>query len=284
MYKPCKMCKNTDVSKFIVDNRMDDVICTVCGCVQPWTMSCNDYTSYSEPPPTMQPTASEKKFLRLNEQMMIRVCPDEYKESKRIAQIDEYCDKLDLNESIKTKSTLLMKKYFDRVKHIRPQANLTAVCVILACQSVQRYINIKDMERFLGLENINNTIRGVCKVIGINQRSIILNSVPYLISMVGLPFKFEKKLRVLYKTICVKNPSMGAETRMALCLYKLYMDHMDVARYKGADIKYIADLTNTSENSLKTYITGKTKNALFQKAKRKLPEAQKNPKPTKLQK
>lgn len=269
MYPPCKLCKNSDQGRFVEDCRTADIICTCCGCVQRWINNSHGNTTYSEPIAIVQPTSAQKKFLRINDQMMNKVCPEEYKEGKRNKIIKEYCEQLDLVESIQTRTKLLLKKNYEKLRQIRPQNNLIASCIIIACQSVRRYINIGDMEQFLGLTNVNSTLKTVCKIIGINQRSIILNSVPYLISTVGLPFKFEKKLSDLYKTVCRKNPSMGAETRMALCFYKLYTENIDKARYKNADLEFVAQLTNTSENSLKTYISGKTKNCLYQESKRK---------------
>lgn len=264
MNKSCKLCKNSDPGLFVFDSSRGDTICTSCGCVQTgWNNSANN-TTYSDPIDIRIPSNKEKKFLRLNEQMINKVCPDEYKEYKRNDKIREFCFKLDLSESIATRSIILMDKYKYKICNVRPIINLIASCIIITCQMSKRYINIGDTEKFLDLKNVNPVLKTVCKLIGINQRSIILNSVSFLISIIGLPFKFEKKLRELYKITCRKNPSMGAETRMALCCYKLYVDNEDKAKNKKVDLEYIAQITNTSENSLKSYIAGKTKNSLFQ--------------------
>lgn len=260
----CKCCKNDNPGLFVYDACMDDVICTSCGVIQShMNTSCNN-TTFSEPIEIRPPTLSQKKLLTCNDQMMARVCPDEVKEYKRNKLIKEYCEKFDLISSVETRARLLIENNKEELLTIRPIQNLVASCIAIACQSLNRYINIADMEKMFMLTNVNKTLKIVCKVVGINQRAMILNAVPYLVSHLGFPFKYEKILRELYKSVCRKNPSMGAETRMALCCYKMYLDHQSKSAFKDTlTVDYIATLTNTSENSLKTYISGKTKNCLF---------------------
>jgi transcription initiation factor TFIIIB Brf1 subunit/transcription initiation factor TFIIB len=269
MYKPCKVCKNRDQGLFVEDQRAGDLICTICGAVQSGANISMNNTIFSEPIANIPPTREDNKLLRINEQMINRICPDEFKEFKRNKTIDDFCDKLELLGSIKSKAKLLLKKHHDELCKIRPTRNLIASCVIISCQITKRYINVKDVELILDLEHVNVTLKAVCKTIGINQRAIVLNSVPHLTSFMSLPFKFEQKLRDLYNLTCSKNPSMGGETRMALCCYKIYNDNIVHAVYKGITLDNIANVTNTSENSLKSYISGKTKNSLFEKKRKR---------------
>lgn len=269
MYRPCKICKNTDQGLYVEDRCRGELICTVCGCVQSGVNLSQGNTTFSEPIAIKPPTSSDKKILRLNNQMMQKVCPKEYRDHKRNKTITDYCEKLDLLNSVAIRARLLLEKHEEHLCRIRPINNVIASCIIVSCQITKRYINVKDVEQWLDLENLNITLKIVCKTIGINQRAMILNSVPYLISVLSLPFKFENKLRELYKLACRKNPSMGSETRMALCCYKLYTDNIAKARYKEITLENIANFTSTSENSLKSYVSGKTKNSLFEKQKRK---------------
>lgn len=265
----CKCCNNRDPGRFNHDMRMAEIICTECGTIQGHMNTSIGNVTFSEPTPIIPPTATQKKFLELNDQIMARVCPEEVREYKRNKILKEYCEKLELVTSVETRARLLIENNKEKLLAIKPLNNLIAACIAVACQSMKRYINIVEMEKLFNLENVNKTLKMVCEIVGINQRAMILNAVPYLVSMMGFPFKFEKKLKDSYKLVCRKNPSMGSETRMALCCYKLYLDNELKSRYKGKiTLTHIADITNTSENSLKTYVSGKSKNYLFESKKR----------------
>lgn len=282
----CKVCKNTDPGKYVEDMRTAEITCTCCGCVQTSVNTSYGNVTFCEPLASVAPTPTQQKLLRLNEQMLIKMCPGEYRDHKRDELIDDFCEKLDLSSSVANRTKRLIDNHKEELSHIRPKQNLIAACIIITCQSIKRYINVVDIETMYMLTNVNNTLKHVCKIIGINQRTIILNSVPHMISALSLPFKCERKLVDLYKMVCRKNPSMGSETRMALCCYKVYIENIDMARFKGFELDFIAKLTNTSENSLKTYISGKTPNCLFSKqkktttgsAKRSAPSTIENPK------
>ena len=267
MYKPCKVCKNSDQGLFVEDHRHGDIICTVCGSVQMGINISMNNTTFSEPILSIAPNKNDKKLLGLNDQMMKRVYPKEYRDFKRTKTIEKFCEILELPTSVVTRTELLLTKHEGTICKIRPIDNLIASCIILSCQIINKYINVNELEQWLDISNVNTTLKMVCKAIGVNQRAIVLNSVPFLVSSMSLPFKFEKKLQELYKTTSRKNPSMGSETRMALCCYKLYNDNLQHASYKHITLAIIAKYTNTSENSLKSYVTGKTKNSLFEKQK-----------------
>lgn len=264
----CKCCKNDDPGLFVHDCRTADIICRECGIIQTHMNNSDGNTTFCEPIEIRPITASERKFLKINDQMMAKVCPEEVRDFKKNKLLKEFCEKLDLNKAVETRAKLLFEKHKEELCCLRPVENLVAASICVACQSLKRYINVVDIENLLMLSNVNKTLKSLCQIIGINQRAMILNAVPYFVNCIGLPFKFEKKLRELYMTVCKKNPSMGAETRMALCCYKLYLENESKSLFKGRiKLSDIADITKTSENSLKTYVNGKTNNYLFKRSR-----------------
>lgn len=266
----CRACKNSDPGRFVEDHKTAEIVCTSCGCVQSRINTSMGNVTFSEQLPVVEPSGSQQRqLIRTNIQMINRMCPGEYRDGKRNSMIKDYCEKLDLTSSVELRAKLFIQNHKGELLKIRPHENLIAACIVIACQSLKKYINVTDMEVTLTLTNVNTTIKAVCKIVGINFRSIILNSVPYLASMMSLPFKCEKKLRDLYIHASRKHPSMGAETRMALCCYKICTENSDASEDHGVTLEYIAALTNTSENSLRTYISGKTKCCLFNHKKRR---------------
>lgn len=266
MNQKCVLCKNNNPGIFIQDTQTDDIICSICGAVQPVINPYSGAGVFVEAPEYRVPNASERDFLKLNDQMMTRVCPKEARVDNRDRIIREYCERLDLAENVEMRTKLFFEKYSDELESVRPHNNTIAACIAVACQSLNLYINVTRIEERLSLSNVGKTLTTICKIVGINQRAVILNSVPFLVSMLGFPFKYEKKLKNLYRKACRRNPSMGSETRMALCCYRLYLDNMEKSRAKGrVKLSLIARITNTSEGSLKAYISGKSKNCLFQK-------------------
>lgn len=272
----CESCKNTDPGRFVHDNRTADIICTTCGVVQRHMNSNINNTTFTEPLEIRAHTTTQKKFMQLNNQMMSHVCPDETRDMRRNAVIKDYCEKLELTTGIETRARLLFDNNKKALSSIRPLNNVIASCIAIACQSLKRYINVGDIEALFSLSNVNKTLRMVCNVVGINRRAMVLNAVPYIISTIGLPFKYQKKLIDLYKLMCKKNPSIGSDTRMALCCYKLYVDNKEKSKFKKEiTLENIASITNTSENSLKSYVSGKTSNYLFETKKRKIDDERK---------
>lgn len=262
--RACEHCKNTDMGMFINDCRTGEVICKECGFVQLKIMNNDSNVNFVEEVESVRYSDKEKGIIKKHKYLIDRHFPLEMKDDKRKLLINEYCDKLDVPECLKNTSYIFLKKHFDLIDKVRPNDNLIAVCIILSCSTINRYINVGFVEKILGLKNVNSTLRTICKMIGFNQKSLIINNIPYLISMLKLPFKFEKKLGDLYKVASMKNPSMGAETRMALCCYRLLLENREYyQRGEQVDLTFISNITYTSENSLKTYISGKIKNSLF---------------------
>ena len=97
----------------------------------------------------------------------------------------------------------------------------------------------------------------VCSIVGINSRGVIINSIPALVCSMGFPGKYNRILKQMFIKSSRKKVSLGSETRMALCCYKLYLDHGVKSKLKGKmTLQDIAYLTNTSITSLNSYIVG----------------------------
>ena len=236
---------------FVHDRRTDDHICTICGCCQRnWFVSEN--TNYEDPEsnPKRPQTSAMKNQMNSYHRLMVRAFPEEERTRKRTKRLKEVCELLDLTTVVFNRATTLYTEFREELCSIRPIDHMLIACVVVAARSENRmFLPMSKVTNYFNeVENISDLTKRICKIVGINQRTIVMNSIPYVTSMLCLPFKCQKQLKVNYDKMCKLAPSMCGETKMALAACKTLKDNN-----KEIDFEYVAFLNDTSVVSIKSF-------------------------------
>lgn len=260
--RSCEVCKVSE-NQFIYDAQTADWICTLCGCVvRKWFFDENFNANYEE----YKDAVHEKDYFKRQankkqnttmSRMMDRANPEDVKDRKFHAMLSDIGDQLNFNERDRGRTETLFIK-FPELKSQRKQYNVIAAVLVVAKKSYGEYVNINKIQSALNCK-LNQTMKEVMEIIGVSQSSLTLKAIPYYISTLALPFKEEKRLRNLFNKATRVNSAMGSDTLMALCIHKLLI-HLQI---KSFDLKFIANITNTSQNSLQSYVSGKNSCTLF---------------------
>jgi transcription initiation factor TFIIIB Brf1 subunit/transcription initiation factor TFIIB len=252
----CEFCRNKDVSYFVHDQQTDSCICTICGCVQRGVYTMDNSNFDKSEPVAKVHSSGEKISANMFSQLMVRAFPKEERARKREIKITSICCSLDLPSVVKERAIKMFNEFTEELSKIRPIEHTLVACVVVSARSNQRlFLPMSSVYRqFHEIENISDLSKRVCKVVGINQRVIIINSVPYVTSMLKLPFRCEKIIRDNYDTIGSLVPSMCGETKLAVAVCKTLKDHG-----KEIDIAYIAVLTDSTEASIKGFMNKRRK-------------------------
>lgn len=250
--KRCEVCNNKDMRYFVHDMRTDDHICMLCGCCHRNWLDGVENINFEDPEsnPKRPQTSAIKNQTNSFHRLMVRAFPNEERNRKRTKIIKDICDMLDLTSVVFNRATALYTEYSEELCAIRPIDHMLVACVVVASRSENKVFlpMTKVTSYFDKIKNISDLTKRVCKIVGINQRTIILNSIPYIISMLCLPFKCQKELEENYNKMCNLAPSICGETKMALATCKTLRDN-----YKEIDFEYVAFLNNTSVVSIKSF-------------------------------
>ena len=260
--RKCKLCRRAE-NQFVYDSRRADWICTICGCVVEGHFFDQQHNANYE---EYQTAAIDKDYFarrdkkRLKttmDRIMDRANPEDVKERRFYAMLDDICVKLEYSSRVKGRAEAMFNR-FKELKKQRKMFNVITAVLIVAKRSLGEYVNLRKVEEQLTVK-LNSTIKDVLNITGISQSSLTIKAIPYYICALGLPFKEEKRLSNLFKKASRSNPSMGSDTLLALCIYKL-LKHLKDEKH---NLQTIADMTNTSYNSLQSYISGKNNCTLF---------------------
>lgn len=244
------------MNTIIHDPQTDDRVCTNCGVVQQkhyyFTAQNISYMNSTDE----TPTKSIYTVRELNKLDMIQrtvhsmICPEQVKEMKLTHMIQRYSQIMGFGYKEESQCERAFKKY-PALRKMRPQSKTIAATLVVIARIDKRYVHVQTVEKSLSLKNLTEYITDVCKILGINQRVMVINAIPSLISYLMLPFNKGERLKHMYQLACRKYPSLGAETRMALCCYKLLQE---VGNPHGFTIDMIADLNNTTTASIKGHL------------------------------
>lgn len=250
----CEVCKNKDARFFVHEHRTDTCICTLCGCVQRSVFTTGNSTFDSTVPQTRAVTSSDKRVTNNFNSLMVRAFPQEERKKKRERRIIDICKDLELPTPVSNHAIKMYNEFNEELCRIRPIDHMLIACVVVAARSTSRlFLPMSRFEReFSEIPNISELTKRICKIVGINQRAVILNFVPYVVSMLQLPFKYEEILKENYNKISRLAPSMCGETKLAVATCKTLKD-----KNEKIDIAYIAFLTESSEASIRNFMIKK---------------------------
>lgn len=252
----CEFCRNRDVRYFVHEQQTDSCICTLCGCVQRGNYTTDNSTFDNAEPIARVHTKGELNTADRFHQLMVRAFPKEERARKREVKIKSICSSLDLPAVIRERAVKMFTEFTVELCKIRPIEHTLVACVVVATRSNSRvFLPMSSVyQQFHEIENISDLCKRVCKVVGINQRSIIINSVPYVVSMLQLPFKCEKIVRDNYDKLGRLAPSMCGETKLAVAVCKTLKD-----QNKEIDIEIVAALTDSTKASIKGFMNKRRK-------------------------
>lgn len=248
----CINCKSTN---FIHDVTVNDAICTNCGVVSknnPYeTPKCYfdntlldrvDEESYN----SVQSTHNRLKYLVDNKEVKMNMIT---------IKINQYCQILEISDRLKNRALRLYDKYTS-LKKTRPYEKIAAA-VLIVCVKKERFINVNNVESMLNLYKLEPLITKVCNICGITVDNLVLKSIPYFISSIGLSFKYGKLLEKTYNVISKRSPHISPENKMAIALYIIGKKHC----VKKDKITYelISNITSVSKFTIKKFIENNIK-------------------------
>lgn len=253
--KRCSYCRNMDQSLFVHVKASDDIVCTVCSCVQRNLFISNHTVFAKDTSPGDRPrTAADARFLDGHHRLITNVFPKEERLNKRRRKISRFCDKLDLPAYIRERSLTMFTEFQEELCKFRPIDRVLLTCVVVAARSSDRFFLPISKVMDLFETFTTDMVQRVCRALGINQRTITLSSVPYVVSMLDLPFSCEKELTDNYNKVCRLAPSVCGETKMGIAACRVLKDHD-----KEIDLEYVASLTDATANSIKNFLSKKRK-------------------------
>ena len=258
-FKRCENCNElrNDGSQYVFDQRNDDVICRLCGTVvKKW--------NYSDRSLTFKDTAVAPKIFvpqdslqKRGSQMINRFFPEESNKHKLHQKIEKIAELLEYEKNVVNRAKAQIEK-FPRITKIRPSNLALASTLVVAKRSFDDYVNLKQVSRILGCNDLGKTVITVCNIMGLSQRSTPVAHIPKFLFMLGFKYKFVKHLKILYKKSRRFNGSIGSDTLMALVLIRFYCANKGKSSVcpSKISIEYIARLTFTSVSSIRGYIDG----------------------------
>lgn len=248
MDKKCENCRMK--SYYVKDPKTDEWICTTCGTVvRKWWIPSERNVSYAEQPVMVSGSSDTKNAKNKYHQLMVKAFPKEDRINKRKDLIKKMCYKIDASTSITNRALMIYEKHIEELSCLNPIKKMLLACVIVATKTTpNQFIPSVKIKRFYDCSDINRYIKEICRIIGINIKTLALKSVPYIISHLMLPYKCGNDLIKNYEKASLIAPAVSSETRMGVATCKLLKD-----RNMKIDYEYVANLTDTTETSIKSF-------------------------------
>ena len=254
-YKPqmlkCKSCKVKD-NQFVHDQRTDSWICTVCGVVAThyWNPDHRNL-NYEERGPDVEDSHEDKARKTEYYRLMVRAFPKEERDRKRKQIIRKMGFKIDAASCIVSRATILYDNHKGELTKVKPTKKMLLACLVVASRATKGFFipmsQVKNMYH-TEADDINTYTKKVCEIIGMNQKTFSLVSVPYVTNHLGFPIKYEKVLVENFNKVGVIAPSMASETRLAIAACKLLKDND-----RQVDFEFVAYLTDSSVSAIKKF-------------------------------
>lgn len=249
----CKLCKTK--GQYMHDYMRDQWTCTVCGCVVTdfWNPTSRNVNFQKNDQDEYEETRSERLFKTQNYQLMARVFPQEEKDRVCKKKIKDICYKIDAPMAIRDRALFIYEhNKKELASKIKPTNKMLLAVVVVATRSTKGFfIPMNKIRNFYMDEakDIGRHVKEICKLIGVNQKTYAVNSIPHVVSGLMLPFKCQKELEKNYDKMCIIAPSIASETRMGVATCKLLKDHG-----KEIDYDYVAYLNDCTETSIKSFL------------------------------
>ena len=247
----CKNCRIKD-NQFVHDVKTDSWICTICGVVAThyWDPDHRNL-NYEERGPDVADSYEDKTVKTEYYRLMVRAFPKEERDRKRKQILKKMGFKIDAASSIVSRAIILYDNHKEELTKIKPIKKMLLACLVVASRATKGFFiplsKVKCMYHNEA-DDINIFTKKVCDVIGMNQKTFSLASVPYVTSYLRFNIKYEKKLVENFDKIGLIAPSMASETRLAIAACKLLKDNN-----KEIDFEYVAFLTDASVTAIKKF-------------------------------
>lgn len=252
----CSLCKNNDITKYTYDKKRDEMTCC-CGCVAKGWFNTdnatfdNDKTVVYE---THEDRSTKKQFFKL----MAKAFPKEERDRLRKKRIKDICFKVDASVVVKNRAYMLYEEFRDELVKIRPIKTMLIGCVIVASRSCNGcFVPMHKFRNMYILEDINRVIKEICTTIDLNQKQFTLAAVPYVVSQLYLPFRFQKVLISNFEKLSIAKPSISPNVRLGISACKLLKDNK-----MKIDVEYVSTLVDCTPSGIYSFIEKNKKRLL----------------------
>ena len=288
--KLCKLCKFNE-NQFVYDASMDDTICRYCGCVQDKGFDGYEYVGYSSPVELMEQDSKKKRLAKLYKNMMENINDmlsrenkkaailqnnklsvekrletvifDEIKSRKIVSLISYTANILEFNETVITRAEAIFNNFIILQK-IKPLESVVAAVLIITQKEKGLYVNIKAIAEKLRLKRLSKMVNKISNdILEIDNDTYTISSIPMICEILHIKFKEHQRLRLMFDVASKQNNCIGSDTIMALCFYIRIKQLKLDKQFPHFTLEFIAEITNTSYNSLQGYVSKKTKCTLF---------------------
>jgi hypothetical protein len=247
----CKNCGIKD-NQFVHDRKLDSRICTICGVVATHYWSPDKLNlNYEEHGPDVSNSYEDRATKKEHYRLMAKAFPKEERDRKRKRMIRNMGSKINASSSVISRATLLYDNYRQELIKIKPIKKMLLACLIVASRATNNnFIPMSRVKTMFHEEagDINTFTKKVCGIIGMNQKTFSLASIPYVTSHLRFPVKYEKILVENYEKVGLIAPSMASETRLAIAACKLLKDNDMEIKFD-----YVAYLTDSVETAIRKF-------------------------------
>jgi transcription initiation factor TFIIIB Brf1 subunit/transcription initiation factor TFIIB len=199
-------------------------------------------------------TVGGKAMRMEHHKLMARANPAEERERLRMKTFEAMCDKIGASSLVKDRAMLIYNNHKVELNKLKPRKKMLLGCVMVASRSTRsHFIPMSYVKCILHEESegLGRYCRDICKIVGLNQKTFTTKAVPYIVSNLRLPFKFEKVLIDYYDRVSVIAPEVAPETRMGIAACRILKE-------EGLDTKikrsYVAYVCGTAETSIRTFL------------------------------
>lgn len=258
--RQCKLCYAHD-NQFVYDSKHDDTICTYCGCVQDKSFNLVEHDIYheQEPIPWIE-NDMQKQQQKMSHMLMDKV---DIKNNTFHNILNLQCEQLQVLDNVKYDAIAIFNN-FKQLQRLKPFKTVVAAVIVIAEKENGKYVNIKDFEQRLNVKKLSKMVNKISKdILKIDNITYTMASIHKYVFLLHMEYKEHIRIKKMFKVATDQNNSMGNDTLLALCLYIRVKQLKLDKKYPNINLKFIADITNTSINSLHGYITKKTKCTLF---------------------
>lgn len=247
-------CQECHANAFAYDSQRAHRTCTRCGIVDRRFVN-------GRPAPTKNikydtPVASrshpqDRWVARTKRSVDRMVDPRLARDSRRLASLSRYAFLLDLHEDVASHADSMFRNNREAMDSLRPRARAEVAALVIAARDRGAHIRVAAAEAWTGVSGVDAAIRLICVTLGINQRVNVLDGVPAMLQALGLEYAETERVRSLYKVVAANHPSVGEDTRLALCLCRIMREYVDC---DTEIIDRVAQTTWTSRGNLSSYI------------------------------
>lgn len=220
MFKACVVCKQLYAGQYIYDRNTADWICTNCGCVTRKHCYATPDTVPFDVRVTTPPQA-----LPVDRRINALVNPAGARADRVSGTIRSIALALDAGDIVRDRVESVLTKHEGILRKVHPKRKAIVATFVVISRIMGHHVNMAKVRENAGVNGcITAAVTRVSAMLNISLRPRLEKSIPYLASMLGQPYAFEKKLRVTFKNMTRKNANTRPETLLGMSILQLAPD------------------------------------------------------------